>query len=148
MKRSTARQIAVRLCYMVSENPVTAEEALEQVFDPEYYASLAKEDSCFAEDPASQREYIDTIISGIVTHNAELDSYVMQYAVGWKFDRISRTALAVMKVAMYEILYMPEIPVSVSVNEAVELAKQFEDESTVSFINGILGSFVRKELQP
>ncbi|MCR5174043.1 MAG: transcription antitermination factor NusB [Oscillospiraceae bacterium] len=148
MKRSTARQIAVRLCYMVSENPVTAEEALSQVFEPEYYASLAKEDPCFSEDPGSQREYIDTVVSGIVTHNAELDSYVMQYAVGWKFDRISRTALAVMKVAMYEMLYMPEIPVSVSVNEAVELARQFEDEATVSFINGILGSFSRKELQP
>ena len=148
MKRNTARQIAVRLCYMVSENPVTAEEALAQVFDPEYYASLAREDPCFAEDPGGQREYIDTVVSGVVTHNAELDSYVMQYAVGWKFDRISRTALAVMKVAMYEILYMPDIPVNVSVNEAVEMARQFEDEPTVSFINGILGSFVRKETQP
>ncbi|MBR6950668.1 MAG: transcription antitermination factor NusB [Oscillospiraceae bacterium] len=148
MKRSTARQIAVRLCYMVSENPLPAEEVLAQVFDPEYYATLAKDDPCFAEDPGSQREYIDTVVSGIVEHNAELDSYVMQYAVGWKFDRISRTALAVMKVAMYEMLYMPEIPTGVSVNEAVELARQFEDEATVSFINGILGSFSRKELQP
>ncbi len=148
MKRNTARQIAVRLCYMVSENPLPAEEVLAQVFDPEYYSTLAKEDPCFAEDPGDQREYIDTVVSGIVNHNAELDSYVMQYAVGWKFDRISRTALAVMKVAMYEMLYMPEIPTGVSVNEAVELARQFEDEATVSFINGILGSFARKELQP
>ena len=53
-----------------------------------------------------------------------------------------------MRVAMYEVLYMQDIPDKVAVNEAVELAKKYEEKETVSFINGVLGSFVRKELMP
>ena len=54
-------------------------------------------------------------------------------------------ASAIMRVAMYEILYMPEIPNSAAINEALEIAKKYEDEKVVAFVNGILGSFVRME---
>ena len=75
-------------------------------------------------------------------------AYIEKYARGWKTERISRTAGAILRCAMSEILWMPEVPNAAAINEAVELAKKYEDEDTVSFINGILGSFVRKELQP
>jgi len=78
-------------------------------------------------------------------HGAELDGYIDKYAVGWKFGRISRTAAAIMKTAMFEALYMPDVPDSAAINEAVELAKQYEPPETVSFINGVLGSFIRAE---
>ena len=146
MKRKTAREIAVRLCFMLSENPRDAAELLDEVFEPEYYETLGVEDSLFKEAPSEQLSYITEIIKGIGLHNAELDEYVMRYAEGWSFERISRTALAIMKVAMYEILYMSDIPVGVSVNEAVELAKQYEEEETVPFINGLLGSFIKGEV--
>ncbi|MCQ2451968.1 MAG: transcription antitermination factor NusB [Oscillospiraceae bacterium] len=146
MKRNTAREIAVRLCFMLSENPIQASELLEHVFEPEYYASLALEDELFSELPGNQLTYISELISGIGLHNAELDEYVMRYSTGWDFDRISRTALAIIKVAMYEILYMPDIPSRVSVNEAVELAKHYEEDQTVPFINGLLGAFVKGEI--
>lgn len=146
MKRNTAREIAVRLCFMLSENPVHAAELLEHVFEPEYYASLAAEDDLFSEEPGTQMKYITEVIQGIGLHNAELDEYVMRYSTGWDFDRISRTALAIVKVAMYELLYMPDIPSRVSVNEAVELAKRYEEEQTVPFINGLLGAFVKGEI--
>ena len=73
------------------------------------------------------------------------DAYIEKYSKGWKFERISRTAVAIMKTAMYEILYMPDIPVKAAVNEAVNLAKKYEEPETVPFINGILGSFARAE---
>lgn len=146
MKRNTAREIGVRLCFMLSENPIHASELLEHVFEPEYYASLAHEDELFAELPGNQLPYISELISGIGLHNAELDEYVMRYSTGWDFDRISRTALAIVKVAMYEILYMPDIPSRVSVNEAVEMAKRYEEDQTVPFINGLLGAFVKGEV--
>ena len=60
-----------------------------------------------------------------------------------QLSRISRTALAVLRVALYEILYMPEIPAAASINEAIELAKGFDEPETVRFINGILGGFMR-----
>ena len=68
-----------------------------------------------------------------------------KYAKGWDFARISRTALAIMKTAMFEILYMPDIPEGVSINEAVELVKKYDEPETVSFVNGILGTFVKNE---
>ena len=85
-------------------------------------------------------------IPGVAEHAAELDAYIEQYAKGWRFERISLVASAIMRVAMYEILYMPDIPNGVSINEAVEIAKKYETPETVKFINGILGSFVRQEI--
>lgn len=73
----------------------------------------------------------------------ELDALIEQFSHGWKLSRISRTALAVLRVALYEILYMPDIPAAASINEAVELAKGYDEPETVRFINGILGSFMR-----
>ena len=72
-----------------------------------------------------------------------VDDLIEQFSHGWKLSRISRTALAVLRVALYEILYMPDIPAAASINEAVELAKGYDEPETVRFINGILGSFMR-----
>ena len=78
-------------------------------------------------------------------HSAELDGYIEKYTKGWRFSRIDRVAASIMRVTMYEILYMPAIPNKVAINEAVEIAKKYLDEDVVKFVNGILGSFVRAE---
>ena len=80
-------------------------------------------------------------------HAAELDSYIERYAKGWRFDRISLVASAIMRVAMFELMYMPDIPHGVSINEAIEIAKKYESPETVKFMNGILGSFLREEIK-
>jgi len=147
MKRTTAREIAVRLCFALSENPSDPQELLSRTFDDEYYASLQPEDELYKTKPGKkQLDYISRLVTGISEHSAELDGYIEKYAVGWKFGRISRTAAAVMKLAMYEVLYMPDIPDNAAINEAIELAKSYEPPETVSFINGILGSFFRSEV--
>jgi len=148
MKRTTAREIAIRLCFAVSENPSDPAELLSQTFEEEYYLSLQAEDELYKSKPnKKQLDYIKHLVTGVSEHSAELDGYIEKYAVGWKFGRISRTAVAIMKVAMFEVLYMPDIPDGASINEAVELAKNYEPPETVSFINGILGSFSRAETQ-
>jgi len=148
MKRSAAREIAIRLCFAVSENPTDANELLSRVFEEEYYASLQEEDALYKTKPSKkQLEYITRLVTGISEHSAELDGYIEKYAVGWKFGRISRTAVAIMKLAMFEILYMPDIPDGAAINDAIELAKRYEPPETVSFINGILGSFSRGEVR-
>lgn len=147
MTRTAAREIAVRLCFGVTENPKEPEELLGQVFDREYYETLKGEDEVFASYPDElQMDYISRIVRGIAEHSAELDGYIEKYAVGWKFGRISRTAVAILKTAMFEIVYMPDVPVKAAINEAVELAKKYEEPSTVPFINGVLGSFSRNEV--
>ena len=146
MTRTVAREIAVRLCFCVSENPSDPHEVLTNAFEQEYYSSLGAEDKLYKESPdEKQLEYITRLVNGVCEHSAELDGYIEKYSVGWKFGRISRTAAAVMKTAMFEVLYMPDVPDRAAINEAVELAKRYEPPETVSFINGVLGSFSRNE---
>ena len=147
MTRTAAREIAVRLCFGLSENPKDPNELLSEAFDEEYYASLMDEDDLFSAFPDElQLDYISRIIRGISAHGAELDGYIEKYAVGWKFGRISRTAVAILKTAMFEMMYMPDVPDKAAINEAVELAKKYEEPMTVPFINGVLGSFSRNEV--
>ena len=147
MKRTAAREIAVRLCFSLAENQMEPGELLPLVFGDEYYPTLKTEDKLYKEKPnAKQLEYIAELVTGIHLHSAELDGYIDKYAVGWKFGRISRTAVAIMKIAMFEVMYMPEIPSGAAINEAVEIAKKYEPPETVSFINGVLGGFAREEM--
>ena len=147
MLRNTAREIAIHLSYELSFNDTPVDELLDQRLTAEAFSALAEEDPLYAEAPnAKQADYIRRLVKGVNDHAAELDGYIAKYAKGWNFARIPLVASAIMRVAMYEILYMPEIPNGAAINEAVEIAKKYETPETVKFINGILGTFVRQEI--
>ena len=148
MTRTAAREIAILLGFSAAASGETAEETLERFFETEHYASMAEENPLFAELPDEQQmSYIRTLVGLIAERRTELDAYIEKYARGWKVGRIDRTAGAIMRCAMSEILWMPEIPDAAAINEAVELAKKYEPEDVVAFINGILGGFVRGEIE-
>ena len=147
MVRNTAREIAIHLSYELSFTNKPIDELLDERLTKESFAVLAEEDALYQEAPnAKQAEYIRRLVKGVNEHAAELDGYIESYAKGWKFSRIPLVASAIMRVAMYEILYMQDIPNGAAINEAVEIAKKYETPETVKFINGILGSFVRQEI--
>ena len=147
MVRNTAREIAIHLSYELSFTNKPIDELLDERLTKESFAVLAEEDALYQEAPnAKQAEYIRRLVKGVDEHAAELDGYIEKYAKGWKFSRIPLVASAIMRVAMYEILYMQDIPNGAAINEAVEIAKKYETPETVKFMNGILGSFVREEL--
>ena len=144
MTRTAARRLAVQLVFAAAAG---TDLSVEDFFQSDYYSALPPEDELFAEAPdEKQRAYITALVEGVAGHVNELDGYIEKYSRGWTLNRISRTALSVLRCALYEILYMDEedVPDSVAVNEAVELAKGFDEPETVSFINGILGSFLRE----
>ncbi len=85
-----------------------------------------------------------TLATGTEAHLAALDDKIAAYSVKWSKERISRVALSIMRLAVYEMLYEESIPVSVSINEAVELAKKYGGEEDSAFVNGILGSVSRE----
>ena len=146
MISNVAREIAMHLSYELSFTDLSAQELLDQRLSPNHFGQLAPEYEVYGQLPGpSQQAYIRKLVKGIAAHGYELDQYIEKYAVGWRFDRIPLVASAIMRVAMYEILYMPEIPNGAAINEAVEIAKKYESDDVVRFINGILGSFVRKE---
>ena len=147
MVRNTAREIAIHLSYELSFTDKDVEALLDERLTPETFASLAGEDGIYQEVPnAKQADYIRRLVKGVEEHAAELDGYIAKYAKGWSFARIPLVASAIMRVAMFEILYMPDVPNGAAINEAVEIAKKYETPETVKFINGILGSFVRQEI--
>lgn len=146
MTRTNARELAVHLSYAMSFSSLPTDEFLERQLSREVFDQLRSEDPLYEEFPnEKQLLYIQSLVKGVCDHGAELDGYIAKYSVGWSFSRISRVAAAIMRVAMFEILYMPEIPNAAAINEAVEVAKGYEEPQVVSFINGILGSFVRTE---
>ncbi|SBW03485.1 N utilization substance protein B homolog [uncultured Eubacteriales bacterium] len=149
MTRSNAREIAVHLAFELSFSNETADQLLENALTRPVFSLIGEEEPLYAEFPnEKQRAYIAALVRGVYLHCAELDEYISRYAIGWNFSRLPRVSIAIMRVAMYEILYMQDVPNAAAINEAVELAKHYEDQDVVSFINGILGSFVRKESIP
>ena len=148
MTRSTAREIATHMAYALSYTDLDTESFLSEQLTAENFADLSAECGIYAELPdQNQMEYIRRLVSGVAEHAAELDEYIEKYAKNWRFQRISLVAAAIMRVAMFEIMYMPDIPHGVAINEAVEIAKRYEEPEVVKFINGILGSFLRDEIK-
>ncbi|MBR0208561.1 MAG: transcription antitermination factor NusB [Oscillospiraceae bacterium] len=146
MTRKTAREIAVELCFAAAANEIAADELLDAFFEPEHYETLAAENELFSELPdEKQMAYIRTLTTLSREKAAELDALIGRYAHGWKSERISRTARAILRIALAEILYMDEIPAAVAINEAVELDKNYDEPETVAFVNGVLGGFMRGE---
>ena len=89
-------------------------------------------------------DYIRDVFFGVYNNLEKLDSIISENAVGWSLKRISKTALAVLRLALYEICYIDDIPDSVSINEAVELCKKYATKEDAAFVNGILRTAVRK----
>ena len=148
MTRNTAREIATHLAYELSFIDLSVEAFLDTRLSEENFEALAQECEVYSDTPnAKQLQYIRRLVAGVAEHAAELDTYIEKYAQGWRFERISLVASAIMRVAMFEILYMPDIPNGVAINEAVEIAKKYESPEVVRFMNGILGSFLRGEVK-
>lgn len=149
MTRSNAREIAVHCVFELGFTLQTADELMDAALTREIFSQIGEEEPIYAEFPnEKQRNYIRALVRGVYAHAPELDEYISRYAIGWSFSRLNRVAVAIMRVAMYEILYMQDVPNAAAINEAVELTKHYEEPEVVSFVNGILGSFVRKECPP
>ena len=146
MTRSHAREIAVHMIFALSFGDFEAEELLAQQMNHERFEELAPDMPLYSQYPnEKQVKYIYALVRGVFGHGYELDDYIARYAKNWNFARIPRMAAAIMRTAMYEVLYMPEIPNAVAVNEAIEITKNYESPEVVSFVNGVLGTFVRTE---
>ncbi len=146
MTRSNAREIAVHMIFSLSFGNQSAQELLDSQLTHERFQELAEDMPLYAQYPNEKQErYIRELVQGVFFHGPELDDCISRYAKGWSFARIPRMASAIMRTAMYEVLYMPDVPNAAAINEAVEIAKNYEPQEVVSFLNGILGTFVRTE---
>lgn len=94
---------------------------------------------------ADEAAYIADVLSGVERNAEAIDETISNYTVGWTLERMARVDLSILRVAVYEMLYRPDIPGPASINEALELARTYSTEEAVSFINGVLGSLARAQ---
>lgn len=144
MTRANARELAVHLIYSQEFTGEAPEAVIASRLEKEYYNNLSQENELYQERPkGAQLNYIDTVVSGVANRVEDLNAHIQRFSIDWDVSRISRLTRAVMQLAIYEILYVDDIPVGVSISEAVRLAKKFDGDDTGAFVNGILGAFAR-----
>lgn len=101
----------------------------------------------YEENIESVGDYARSIALGVEEKKDNLDELIEKYSKGWKVKRLPKVNLAILRLAAYEILFVDDVPESVAINEAVELAKKYSGESDYSFINGVLGALVKSEVK-
>ena len=144
MTRSNARELAVHLIYSQSFTGDEPEQVVSARMEKEYYEKLSAENEVYQERPSrGQLAYIDGVVSGVANRVEDLNEQIQKFSIGWDITRISRLTKAIMQLAIYEILYVEDVPTGVAVSEAVRLAKKYDGDDTGAFVNGILGSFAR-----
>lgn len=131
MGRRTSREIAMKLIYQLEI----------QKDDREAQINMFLEDNPLE---GKDREYITDVIDGVRDNLTYIDNIININSKGWKIGRISKVDLSIMRLSIYEISFRDDIPYSVSVNEAVELAKKYSSEDSGAFVNGILSKVPKK----
>ena len=124
MNRKTAREHAFILLF---ENAIKADETFEEIY------LKATEERGLEVD-----EYVRKVFFGVADNRLVIDNQIEECLLGWKKERVSYVATAILKLATYELMFMEDIPAKVSINEAIELSKQYDEDKAYVFVNGVL----------
>lgn len=130
-KRRNARELALKVLFQIDVGGLPPEEVLATTFEQ------------VPVEP-EEREYVLEVVRGTLANLAEIDAIIGDLASGWRLERIANVDKNVLRIALYEIRCRDDIPPSVSVNEAVEIAKKYSTEDSGRFVNGILGTYLRR----
>lgn len=124
-------------------------ETFRLLFETEFHADSAPEEIYALSKEArdiEENKYIQTVYFGVREHLAEIDELISRHSNGWKTGRITPISRSAMRICVYEMKYMADIPNAVSLNEAIELVKTFDDPKMRAFVNGVLNG-VKVELE-
>ena len=130
--RSLAREIAMKMLYAAS---LGGGETMDEVLEQSEQADTLS---------GSDKTFLENLVAGVTDRQEALDAVIGKYAQGWALNRLGKVDLTILRMAVYELMCMPEIPVGATINEAVELAKRYAEDKSSGFINGILGSAARE----
>jgi len=137
MSRRDARRHAFALVFQLPFHKNSNVESLA-VAKKWYYDGLE------AKRPSGKdAKYVDSVVWGVFERQAQIDGVIENFLRDWDISRISKVDLAIMRLAIYEMLCEPDVPIGTAVNEAIELAKEFGTDDSPGFINGVLGNVSR-----
>ena len=142
MSRATARVAAMQMIYETCAGGEGGEETLSMVYDELREEQRPLKDG---EPTLSEREWISRVVTGVVGELDDLDARIGAASQNWAVDRMARVDLAIMRMAVWELLHEDDVPGPVVINEAVELANRYSGEGSGRFINGILGTILRNK---
>lgn len=140
MSRTKAREIALHLIFEMGFQQFE-EENLNERLDEEIMKSISGDIALYAGKLSEeQTAYIRAVVKGVANDLPVLDTIIEANSKGWSLNRLSHMTIAVLRLALFEMRDVDDVPVGVAINEAVELAKKYDTEDAASFINGVLGS--------
>lgn len=134
MNRKKSRRVAMELCYSMEISKDEPSLVLENFLDN------YEEDKTILD-----KEYIIEILNAVNENKTRIDSKIEEFLKGWKLSRISKVNLSILRLAISEMLYIDDVPKKVAINEALDVAKEYSDEKSVAFINGILDNIYKEE---
>lgn len=123
--RREGRELALQLLYALELNPIELEEMLR----------LSRENSRASDEV---REFAELLVSGVVANRDPIDKIIVEKSKNWAISRMARVDLNIIRLAVFELVFLSDIPRNVTINEAIEVAKKFGTEDSPSFINGML----------
>lgn len=140
MARSVARQAAMQLLYERMSGGEADDESLDLV-----YEQLAMCGEQVGKQPTTdERDYIDDVLTGVRTHQQELDTLIEQHSSGdWALERVAHVDLSILRLSAYELCYRDDVPDNVSISEAMDLADKYSEPKSGRYINGVLGAIER-----
>jgi transcription antitermination protein NusB len=134
-RRSRGREVALQVLYQVEQNPVIPADEIHRFIERRL---LADRKLC---------EFTEGLVEGVKEHQARIDSMISQVAENWRLDRMAAIDRNILRLGAYEMLFRPEVPAKVAINEALELAKRYSTAHSSRFVNGILDRVLQCQIQ-
>ncbi|HDU0989783.1 TPA: transcription antitermination factor NusB [Listeria monocytogenes] len=127
MKRREAREKALQALFQIELNEMSLDQAIKNIMEDE------------------QDDYMEKLVEGVMANKAEIDAIIEPNLDNWRMDRLSKVDLFLLRLSVYEIKYLDDVPNRVSLNESIEIAKIYSDEKSSKFINGVLANIAPED---
>ena len=135
-QRHLGRELALQWLFEIEMGHQPPEQVMASVPEGiEEFEPIEEEGVAFAQQ----------LVRGVRANQAQLDKVIVEFAKGWALSRMAAIERNILRISLYEIIYLPEVPASVAANEAVEIAKHYSNDESGKFVNGILGAYLRSD---
>ncbi|EEP7573300.1 transcription antitermination factor NusB [Listeria monocytogenes] len=127
MKRREAREKALQALFQIELNEMSLDQAIKNIMEDE------------------QDDYMEKLVEGVMANKAEIDAIIEPNLDNWRINRLSKVDLSLLRLSVYEMKYLDDVPNRVSLNESIEIAKIYSDEKSSKFINGVLANIAPED---